>query len=157
MKKRRNSKKTDKGFFEKIARKITNWSGSTPVFLSAFGLIIIWLISGPFFGFSDTWQLIINTGTTIITFLMVFLIQRAQNNDSLAIHLKLNELIAAMDKTSNRLVDVEDFSEDELKYLHKYYEQLADIAEEDSDLRQSHSIEESEDNKHPRKKKAPRK
>lgn len=153
MKKRSNSKKDGKGFFEKTARKITHWSGSTPVFLSAFGLIIIWLISGPIFGFSDTWQLIINTGTTIITFLMVFLIQRAQNNDSLAIHLKLNELIAAMDKTSNRLVDVEDFSEDELKYLHKYYEHLADVAEEDSDIKKSHSIEESEDNKHPKKRK----
>lgn len=152
MKRRSNSKKDDKGFFEKAAKKITKWSGSTPVFLAAFGLIIIWLVSGPIFGFSDTWQLIINTGTTIITFLMVFLIQRAQNNDSLAIHLKLNELIAAIDTTSNRLVDVEDFSEDELKYLHQYYEHLADVAEEDSDIKKSHSIEESEGNTHPKKK-----
>ncbi len=140
-----------KGPFEIIARKITNLSGSTPVFLSAFALIILWGVSGPVFGFSDTWQLIINTTTTIITFLMVFLIQRAQNNDSIAIHLKLNELIAALDKTSNRLVDVEDLSEDELLYLHKYYEKLADKAEEDSDLRKSHSIEESESDKHPKK------
>lgn len=140
-----------KGPFELIARKITNWSGSTPVFLSAFGLIILWGISGPVFGFSDTWQLIINTTTTIITFLMVFLIQRAQNNDSIAIHLKLNELIAAFDRASNRLVDVEDLSEDELKYLHKYYEKLADKAEEEGDLKKSHSIEESEGKKNPKK------
>lgn len=140
-----------KGVFENIARKITRLSGSTPVFLSAFGLILLWGISGPVFGFSDTWQLIINTSTTIITFLMVFLIQRAQNNDSIAIHLKLNELIAALDKTSNRLVDVEDLSEDELQYLHKYYEKLADKAEDDNDLRKSHSIEESESDKHPKK------
>jgi low affinity Fe/Cu permease len=149
MNSRKEGKK--KGPFELVARKITNWSGSTPVFLGAFTIIILWAISGPIFGFSDTWQLIINTSTTIITFLMVFLIQRAQNNDSIAIHLKLNELIAALDKTSNRLVDVEDLSEDELRYLHKYYERLADKAEEETDIRKSHSIEESESDKHPKK------
>ena len=140
-----------KGPIELIARKITTWSGSTPVFLGAFTVIILWAVSGPIFGFSDTWQLIINTSTTIITFLMVFLIQRAQNNDSIAVHLKLNELIAAFEKASNRLVDVEDLSEDELKYLHKYYEELADKAENEEDLRKSHSIEESKGDKHPEK------
>ena len=83
--------------------------------------ILVWVVTGPFFGYSDTWQLVINTGTTIVTFLMVFLIQRSQNKDSLAVHLKLNELVAAMDGASNRLIDVEDLTEDELKTLHRHY------------------------------------
>ena len=113
-------------------------------FSLAAGTIVVWLITGPMFGFSDTWQLIINTGTTIVTFLMVFLIQRAQNKDSRAVHLKLNELVAALEGSSNRLIDVEDLSEDELQVLHKHYLKLAQLAKRDSDLRNSHSIEEAE-------------
>ena len=96
------------------------------------------------FHFSDTWQLVINTGTTIVTFLMVFLIQRAQNKDSLAIQLKLNEIVAAMPGASNRLIDVEDLSEDDLKRLHQFYSRLAEMAKHEVDLRRSHSIEEAE-------------
>ena len=98
---------------------------------------------GPVFRFSDTWQLVINTGTTIVTFLMVFLIQRAQNKDSLAIHLKLNEIVAAMEGASNRLVDVESLSEKELAQLHRFYRELATLARKERDLTNSHSVEEA--------------
>ncbi|WP_134088487.1 low affinity iron permease family protein [Olivibacter sp. XZL3] len=130
--------------FEHVANKFTQWSGSSWAFGIAFGLIIGWAISGPVFGFSDTWQLVINTGTTIVTFLMVFLIQKTQNKDSKAIHLKLNELVAASYKASNRLVDVEDLTEEELDTLHKYYQLIADRAETEKDIHKSHSIEAAE-------------
>ncbi len=103
--------------FEKIARSATVFTGTTTSFMLAVSIIATWLITGPLFDFSDTWQLVINTGTTIITFLMVFLIQRTQNKDSKAIHLKLNELLASLKGPSNRLVDVEDLTEGELEIL----------------------------------------
>ena len=101
-------------------------------------------MSGPLFNFSDTWQLAINTGTTIVTFLTVFLIQRTQNKDALAIHLKLNEIVAAIDGASNRLIDVEDLTEDEIAVLHKHYQKLVAMAKSDANLTQTHSIEEAE-------------
>ena len=107
-------------------------------------VIVVWILTGPLFGFSDTWQLVINTGTTIVTFLMVFLIQRTQNKDSLAIHLKLNEIVAALEGSSNRLIDVESLTEQELKVLHSHYARLAHMAKQDINLTQSHSIEEAE-------------
>jgi len=107
-------------------------------------VIIIWLITGPLFHFSDTWQLVINTGTTIVTFLMVFLIQRTQNKDSLAIQLKLNEIVAAIPGASNRLIDIEDLNEAELVKLHQFYGRLAELAKHEADLGKSHSIEEAE-------------
>lgn len=128
-------------FFEKISTKITTWTGSLTAFVIAFMTVVIWIITGPLFNYSDTWQLVINTGTTIITFLMVFLIQKSQNKDSKAIQLKLNELIAASKHASNRMVDIEDLTENELDVLHKYYQKLADIASEDTDIHQSHSID----------------
>jgi len=134
-------KKKSDNFFEKISTKITNWTGSPVAFGVAFMIVIIWVLSGPIFKYSDTWQLVINTGTTIITFLMVFLIQKSQNKDSKAIQLKLNELIAASRHASNRMVDIEDLSEAELDILHKYYQKLSDIAEEDNDIHESHSID----------------
>jgi low affinity Fe/Cu permease len=111
----------------------------------AVSIIAIWLITGPLFGFSDTWQLVINTGTTIITFLMVFLIQRTQNKDSKAIHLKLNELVASLKGPSNRLVDVEDLTEGELEILSAFYRNLAQLAKKERDLSVSHSIEEAKE------------
>src|SRR4029079_11391380 len=99
-------------FLERFSRRATEATGTSTAFILALLVIIIWLISGPLFGFSDTWQLVINTGTTIVTFLMVFLIQRSQNKDALAIHLKLNEIVAALEGASNRLIDVEDLTED---------------------------------------------
>ena len=129
--------------FETLAHKSTIFSGSTSAFIFSFFIIIVWLLSGPYFKFSDTWQLVINTGTTIITFLMVFLIQRMQNKDSKALHLKLNELVAALEGPSNRLIDIEDLNEHELEVLATYYRTLAEMAKTDQLLSKSHSIEEA--------------
>jgi len=137
-------KKKD-SFFEKMATAITCWTGSSPAFGIAFAVIVIWGITGPVFKYSDTWQLVINTGTTIITFLMVFLIQKSQNKDSKAIQLKLNELIAASRHASNRMVDIEDLTESELDVLRKYYQKLSDITEEEEDIHNSHSIDAAEE------------
>lgn len=128
-------------FFEKMATRITAWTGSSVAFGVAFGIILVWGITGPIFGYSDTWQLVINTGTTIVTFLMVFLIQKSQNKDSKAIQLKLNELIGASRFASNRMVDIEDLSEAELDVLRKFYQKLAEMSEEDGDIHTSHSID----------------
>jgi low affinity Fe/Cu permease len=128
---------------EEFSQAITRLTGSTAAFGLALGTVVIWGITGPLFDFSDTWQLVINTGTTIITFLMVFLIQRSQNKDSLAIHLKLNELVAAMEGASNRLIDVESLSEKELATLHRHYTELAQLAQHATDLTTSHSVEEA--------------
>jgi low affinity Fe/Cu permease len=128
---------------ERVSWLVAHWTGSSVAFAIAVAVVLIWAAIGPIFRFSDTWQLVINTGTTIVTFLMVFLIQRAQNKDALAIQMKLNELVAAIDGASNRLIDVEDFSEEELETLHRFYSKLARMAKHDSDLRRSHSIEEA--------------
>lgn len=136
---------SNQGFFERIAHAVTVFSGSTLAFSLAVGSIVVWGVTGPLFGFSETWQLVINTGTTIVTFLMVFLIQRAQNKDSQALHLKLNELVAAMQGASNRLISVEDLSETEIKMLHEHYAQLVELARRDNDITESHSVEEAED------------
>ena len=129
---------------ERLSTTMTRWTGSTSAFALACAVIVVWVVTGPMFGFSDTWQLVINTGTTIVTFLMVFLIQRAQNKDAMAIQLKLNELVAAIDGASNRLIDVEDLSEEELVALHRFYAQLVGMARKDSTLTASHSVEEAE-------------
>lgn len=136
--------------FEKIALVLTKFSGSTPAFVMSLSIIIIWALSGPFFDYSEVWQLVINTGTTIITFLMVFLIQRTQNKDSMAIQLKLNEIIASIEGASNRLVDVEDISEAELETLKKHYQKLSKLFEKDRNIKVSHSIEEAQ-KRHERK------
>jgi len=128
---------------ERLSRKATEATGTSSAFILALLVIIVWLISGPLFHFSDTWQLVINTGTTIVTFLMVFLIQRSQNKDALAIHLKLNEIVAALEGASNRLIDVEDLSEEEIKTLHDFYQRLSTMAKKDLKLTQSHSVEEA--------------
>ena len=131
------------GIFERFAIGVTKATGSTTAFIIAFIVVIVWAVSGPFFHYSENWQLIINTGTTIITFLMVFLIQKAQNKDSLAIQLKLNELVAAHEFASNRLVNVENLSEDELKVIQKYYAGLSNLTKNEESLQQSHSIDEA--------------
>ena len=143
--------KPNQSLFESFANKATAFTGSSPAFIGAALIVIIWAISGPFFKFSETWQLVINTGTTIITFLMVFLIQKAQNKDSKAIQIKLNELIASNEKASNRIVDIEDLTEKELDQLHRYYEMLSDYAEKEEDIHESHSIDaarKNQDNKY---------
>jgi low affinity Fe/Cu permease len=129
---------------ERSATVVTRWTGTTSAFSLACAVIFVWGLSGPLFHFSDTWQLVINTGTTIITFLMVFLIQRSQNKDSLALHLKLNELVAAVEGASNRLIDVESFTEQDLQVLRRHYGTLAQMAKHDLTLTKSHSIEEAQ-------------
>lgn len=135
--------KQKNNLFEKLAHQATVFSGSTIAFMGALFIILTWLITGPYFKFSDTWQLVVNTGTTIITFLMVFLIQRMQNKDSRALHLKLNELVAALNGPSNRLIDVENLTEHELEILGTYYQKLAEMAKKETTLSVSHSIEEA--------------
>ena len=132
------------GPLERISGRATAWTGSSWAVGLAVLTILVWAATGPIFQFSDTWQLVINTGTTIVTFLMVFLIQRQQNKDSLAIHLKLNELVAAIDGASNRLVNVEDLSEDEVRLLHQHFCKLVELAKKDESLTESHSIEDAE-------------
>src|SRR5919206_4663433 len=111
-----------------VLARFASWAaaaaGSTPAFIIAVAVVLLWIATGPLFHYSDTWQLVINTGTTIVTFLMVFLIQRVQNRDSLAVQLKLNELVAAMKSASNSLISVEDLSEEELELLHAHYRKL---------------------------------
>ena len=146
------------GFLERMSRKATMWTGSSLAFGLALAIIVVWAVTGPIFGFSDTWQLVINTGTTIVTFLMVFLIQRSQNKDSLAIHLKLNELVAAVEGASNRLISVEHLSEEDIRVLTGYFHELATLARKDESLTASRSIEQARDHhtqkKHRRKKAA---
>lgn len=131
--------------FEQLAIWTTRWAGSTNATISAFALVILWTLGGFFFGFGDSYQLIINTGTTIITFLMVFLIQRTQNKDSSAIQLKLNELIASMHGSSNRLLNIEELSEKEIELLRRRYKSLAARTKEEEDKTTRHTIEEIDD------------
>ena len=126
---------------EHFSEKATQYAGRSWAFAIAAAVIIFWLLTGPAFHFSDTWQLIINTGTTIVTFLMVFLIQRTQNKETAAIQLKLNELVAAVNGASNRLIDLEDWTEEELKNLHQHYQRLAELAREDKNARRSLSVD----------------
>lgn len=128
---------------ERGSQWVARWTGSSWAFSLAALVIVVWLCTGPLFHYSDTWQLVINTGTTIVTFLMVFLIQRAQNKDALAIQLKLNEIVAAVRGASNRLIDVEDLSERELVALHEHYRELAALAKGERDLFRSHSVDEA--------------
>lgn len=130
--------------FERLSTRATLWAGSTSVLVAAIVMIVIWLLTGPVFHFSDTWQLVMNTVTSIVTFIMVFLIQRTQNKDALAVQLKLNELVAALEGASNRLIDIEELSEADLRVLHEYYQRLTDMAKKDEDLGRSHSVEEAQ-------------
>jgi low affinity Fe/Cu permease len=141
---KKKSKKGLSRFFEKFAAKVTKATGSPAAFMVACLAIIVWAVTGPIFGYSDTWQLVINTGTTIITFLMVFIIQQSQNKDTIALQLKLNELIAATATASNRLIDVEDLTTEELETLKKFYIKLAKLAEKENDIHSTHSIDEAQ-------------
>jgi low affinity Fe/Cu permease len=129
---------------EHFSMAAAEWTGSSPAFGVAIAIILVWAMTGPVFGFSDTWQLVINTGTTIVTFLMVFLIQRAQNKESKIVQLKLSEIVAALQGASNRLIDAESLSEQEVTTLHRHYKQLAKLAAQEVDLLTSHSIDEAE-------------
>ncbi len=131
------------GWFEHVARHATIWAGSSWAFALACLIVLVWVLTGPVFNYSDTWQLVINTGTTIVTFLMVFLIQQSQNKDSVAIHVKLNEIVAALQGASNRLINVEDLTEEEVRELHERYQRLARAAKKDTDITRPHTIEEA--------------
>jgi low affinity Fe/Cu permease len=110
---------------QRFAQAVTKWTGSTPAFAIALGAVVLWAGTGPVFRYSDTWQLVMNTASSIVTFLMVFLIQRSQNKDALAMHVKLNEIVKAIEGASNRIVNVEDLSEAELLRLQQRYQMLA--------------------------------
>jgi low affinity Fe/Cu permease len=117
-------------WFGKFASQSSHYLGSRWSFAAAIAVIVIWAVTGPLFHYSDTWQLVINTGTTIVTFLMVFLIQNTQNRDARAIHLKLNELIHAVDKARNKMIDVEKLSDLELEEIAKTYEKIRSSSQE---------------------------
>ncbi len=132
--------------FEKFANWATHATGSSGAFILAFAIVIIWAVTGPVFNYSNTWQLVINTGTTIVTFLMVFLIQKSQNKDSRAVHLKLNELIAAHEGASNRMVNIEDLSETELEQIRQFYVRLSELAKTEESLGCTHTIDAANEN-----------
>jgi low affinity Fe/Cu permease len=140
---RREADRSHPGPAERLAQGVSRFSGSTAAFVAAVAVILAWAVSGPFFDYSPEWQLVVNTGTTIVTFLMVFVIQRAQNKESLAVQLKLNEIVAALEGASNRLINVESLGEEELATLHQHYARLVQLARKDTDLRQSHSVDEA--------------
>jgi low affinity Fe/Cu permease len=125
---------------ERFSLQATVWSGSSWAFIVALATIVVWGATGPIFHYSDTWQLVINTGTTIVTFLMVFLIQRAQNKESLAVQVKLNEIVASLEGASNRLIAVESLSEAEVENLHKHYEELGRLLKQRGEDTEAHSI-----------------
>ena len=131
--------KSHESILARFSRLATDWSGSSAAFGLAALTIVAWLVSGPFFGFSDTWQLVINTGTTIVTFLMVFLIQNTQNRDTLAIQLKLSELVLAMKGAENKFAAIEDLSDEELEQLHNDCRARADMTRQHIEGRQKHS------------------
>ena len=138
--------KKKKGFkykFDRFSTWVTKATGSPTAFMMALLVVIIWGLTGPIFHYSENWQLVINTGTTIITFLMIFVIQQSQNKDTMAVHLKLNELIAANELTSNRLVDSEDLTEEELQAIKKYYKRLSEITKKEGSVFNSHSLDEA--------------
>lgn len=140
--------KKEENLIERFANKATAATGSSAAFIIATFIIVIWAVTGPIFKYSDTWQLVINTGTTIVTFLMVFLIQKAQNKDSKAVHLKLNELIAAHEGASNRMVNIENLSEREIEQIHKYYVRLSDLAKDEDNIGCTHTIDAANFNHH---------
>ncbi len=137
-----------KKWFTAFAQATSNWTGSPSAFVTAFGIIIVWAVTGPIFHYSDTWQLVINTGTTIVTFLMVFLIQNSQNRDATLIQLKLDELIRAVETAETSLINMDEMSEEELKEVQEEFTRVAaEAREEIEDIRE----------KRPRKGPTPRK
>jgi low affinity Fe/Cu permease len=122
-------------WFDSFARKTSLFCGKPVVFLAAVIIVLVWATTGPMFGYSDTWQLVINTGTTIVTFLMVFLIQNTQNRDAMAVQVKLAELIIAAEGAQNKLANCEEMSEEELEELHEQYREQATVAKQALDSR----------------------
>ncbi len=150
LKKLKFSRSTKNPFFDRMAQVVTRTAGSPYAFIVALLIILVWAVTGPIFNYSDTWQLVINTSTTIVTFLMVFIIQQTQNKDTVALHLKLNELIACNESASNRLIDIEDLTDQELQVVKDFYVKLAKLAEKEGDLYGTHSLDDAGKN-HERK------
>lgn len=123
--------------FNNLAKRTSRFTGNPLCFALALGIVLAWAITGPAFGFSQTWQLVINTGTTIITFLMVFMIQNTQNRDTEAMQIKLDELIRATRTASNELLDLEELEESELDHLHQHYEKMASKAKQQRQIREA--------------------
>jgi low affinity Fe/Cu permease len=128
--------------FDRLASGVTRWAGTPAAFCGALVVVLVWAMTGPLFGFSENWQLVINTGTTIVTFLMVFLIQQSQNKDSVALHLKLNELLAANRQASNRMIGIEDLDEQDLRDVASFYMRLSERAKRTGPRKEAHSIDE---------------
>lgn len=131
--------------FNAFCHWVTKVTGQPITFLLAILIVLVWAVTGPVFGFSETWQLVINTGTTIVTFLMMFVIQQSQNKDTMALHLKLNELIASNSNTSNRLIASEDLTDEELEVIKKYYKRISDGAVQKHTLFDTHSLDEADE------------
>ncbi len=129
--------------FDHFASAVTRWAGTPVAFCFALACVLVWAATGPMFSFSENWQLVINTGTTIVTFLMVFLIQQSQNKDSVALHLKLNELLAASKSASNRMIGIEELDEEQLRAVAAFYVNLANRARDHGDSQEVHSIDEA--------------
>ncbi len=129
-------------WFDRFASRATRWAGSPLAFALATLCVVVWAATGRLFQYSENWQLVINTGTTIITFLMVFLIQQSQNKDSIALHLKLNELLAASRQASNRMIGIEDLDEQDLREVASFYVRLAARAKDGGKGKEMHSIDE---------------
>lgn len=127
--------------FDHFASRVTRWAGSPAMFCLALSVVLVWALMGPAFNYSENWQLVINTLTTIVTFLMVFLIQQSQNKDSVAVHLKLNELLAANRHASNRMIGIEDLDEQDLREVADFYTRLADRAKQGGNDRKAYSID----------------
>ncbi len=135
-----------KGGFNRFSHWVTKATGNPKAFLIAILVVMVWGVCGPFFDYSEVWQLVINTSTTIVTFLMMFVIQQSQNRDTMALHLKLNELIASNKGTSNRLIASEDLTEEELEVIKKYYKMISDKAIDKNSLFTTHSLDEAQGN-----------
>lgn len=142
---KKGNKKFSK-FFNRFSAVVTKITGGAYAFIIATLFIVVWAATGPIFKYSDTWQLVINTSTTIITFLMVFVIQHSQNKDTIALQLKLNELIASNSEASNRLISIEDFTEEELEIIKKFYSHLATTAKKEKTIFVTHSLDEPKKN-----------
>lgn len=147
--------------FAKFAQKTAQWTGHPATFLLAVAVVIVWIVTGPLFGYSDTWQLVINTGTTIVTFLMVFLIQNTQNRDMMSMQLKLSELVLAMKGAENKFASIEDLDDEELKELHNECRARADLTADHLERRHGKKVQDDEHSakaepaKAPKSKRAP--
>ena len=116
---------SDRSLFTRLSQSVAHWAGRPQTFIGAAALIVLWALSGPFFGYNDTWQLVVNTSTTIVTFLMVFIIQNSQNRDTAAMQIKLDELICRLEGAREELLDLEELDEDKLEAIRNEFEAMA--------------------------------